>query len=521
MHLRFEALSSNWFGDLVDYNTSRLTATSTWNGKQMKKLKKINLLTFIIGIIALPVSANAETLLEIYQQALQSDPLIHEAEARRLAALEARPQARSAYLPQIFLTGDYNMSERSGPTLFQPNVSDPPVVAEQTSETDVFDWGLSLQQSIFRWDKIVNLRRADKVVARAEAIREAAQQDLIIRVATRYFEVLAAEDVLTAIHADRTAIARSLEQAKQRFEVGLIAITDVQESQAAYDQSVADEIGAKRSLATAREFLREITGVYVTSLSAPKEDLPLRTPEPNSERDWVDLSLAQNLNLVASRLDERIAHDDISFQRTGHYPSLELTARTNEQDTDLDQSYSYLDPITGQPASSSFSNSLDTESEGVFLQFTLPLFAGGGTSSRVREAVYLHRASREQLQRITRETEREARDAYLGVLSEISRVQALKQAVASSTTALEATQAGFDVGTRTIVDVLDSQFTLYQAITNYERSRYLYIGNALRLKQAAGTLQVQDLEEIDRWLTERKTPEEKIREEEAAKAAGS
>jgi len=521
LHLRSEALSSNWFGDLVDYNTSRLTATSTWNGKQMKKLKKINLLTFIIGIIALPVSAYAETLLEVYQQALQSDPLIHEAEARRLAALEARPQARSEYLPQLSLTGDYNMTENSGPTFFQPDLTQPRIEADQTREIDVFDWGLSLQQSIFRWDKIVGLKRADKLVARAEAIREAAQQDLIIRVATRYFEVLAAEDVLTAIHADRTAIARSLEQAKQRFEVGLIAITDVQESQAAYDQSVADEIGAKRSLATAREFLREITGVYVTSLSAPKEDLPLRTPEPNSERDWVDLSLAQNLNLVASRLDERIAHDDISFQRTGHYPSLELTARTNEQDTDLDQSYSYLDPITGQPASSSFSNSLDTESEGVFLQFTLPLFAGGGTSSRVREAVYLHRASREQLQRITRETEREARDAYLGVLSEISRVQALKQAVASSTTALEATQAGFDVGTRTIVDVLDSQFTLYQAITNYERSRYLYIGNALRLKQAAGTLQVQDLEEIDRWLTERKTPEEKIREEEAAKAAGS
>jgi outer membrane protein len=149
------------------------------------------------------------------------------------------------------------------------------------------------------------------------------------------------------------------------------------------------------------------------------------------------------------------------------------------------------------------------------LQFNVPLFAGGGTSSRVREAVYLHRAAREQLQRVTRETERLSRDAYLGVLAEESRVKALKQAVASSQTALEATQAGFDVGTRTIVDVLNSQFALYLAKTNYERSRYDYLLNALSLKQAAGTLQVQDLEEIDKWLTARKPPEQVIAEEEA------
>jgi outer membrane protein len=188
----------------------------------------------------------------------------------------------------------------------------------------------------------------------------------------------------------------------------------------------------------------------------------------------------------------------------------------NEQDTDTDQQYDYIDPGTGQPASVSFSDSISGESEGIFLSFNLPLFAGGGTSSRVREAVYLHRASREQLQRVTRETERQSRDAYLGVLAEESRVKALQQAVASSRTALEATQAGFDVGTRTIVDVLNSQFSLYAAITNYYRSRYDYILNALKLKQAAGILQVQDLEEIDQFLVSRKTPEQAFAEEEAA-----
>jgi outer membrane protein len=473
----------------------------------MKKTQKFNILTLMIGMIALPVSADAASLLEIYQQALQSDPQIHEAEARRLAALEARPQARSAYLPQLSLSSGYTMSEQSGPDFAQVDPPPaPPVVVTATTESDVVNWRFDLRQTIFSWDKIVNLKRADKLVAKAEALRESAQQDLIIRVAQRYFDVLAAEDRLTSIHADRTAIARSLEQAKQRFEVGLIAITDVQESQAAYDQSVADEIGAKRQLATAREFLREITGEYVSELSAPKDDFPLRRPE-KSERDWVDMSMEQNLNLVASRLDEKLARDEISFRRSGHYPTLELVANTGETDSEV--TYSAGGIVT--PTSD-----FVRENDSIGIQFSVPLFAGGGTTSRVREAVYLHRASREQLQRVTRETERQSRDAYLGVLAEESRVKALEQAVASSRTALEATQAGFDVGTRTIVDVLNSQFSLYVAITNYYQSRYNYILNVLKLKQAAGTLQVQDLEEIDQFLTDRKTPEQVFAEEEAA-----
>lgn len=474
----------------------------------MNKLRKINILLFITSAMALPASANAATLLEIYQQALQSDPQIHEAEARRMAALEARPQARSALFPQLTADGTYTVTETSGPfSQINPATGEFETV-DANIETDVFNWSLTLTQTIFSWDRIVGLRQADKTVARAEAVREAAQQDLIIRVAQRYFDVLAAEDRLTSIHADRTAIARRLEQAKQRFEVGLIAITDVQESQAAYDQSVADEIAAKRSLATAREFLREITGEYISDLSAPKEEFPLQTPAPNNEREWVDLSLSQNLSLVASRLDEKLARDEISFRRNGHYPSLNLVASTSESETDR----------TFNTSLGSGTDSLTNPTDSIALQLSIPIFAGGGTSSRVREAVYLHRASREQLQRVTRETERQARDAYLGVLSEISRVQALKQAVASSRTALEATQAGFDVGTRTIVDVLNSQFALYAAITNYEQSRYDYILNVLRLKQAAGTLQVQDLEEIDKWLTDRKSPEEAFAEEAAAES---
>ena len=474
-------------------------------------MKKYNLISVLLIAIAAPTTVNAASLLEIYQQALQSDPQIHEAEARRLAALEAKPQARGAYLPQVSIDGTYTKSERSGPsTQFNP-ITGEFEVFDAKIETDTEFWGATLRQSVFRWDQVVNLKRADKAVARAEAVREAAQQDLIIRVAQRYFNVLAAEDRLRSIHADREAIARRLEQAKQRFEVGLIAITDVQESQAAYDQSVADEIAAKRSLASAREFLREITGEYVSNLSAPKADFPLRSPEPSSEREWVDLSMSQNLNLVASRLDEGLARDEIAFRRTGHYPTLDLVVRSTETKSDQ----------TVTTALGTQADSLTNPNDSIALQLSIPIFAGGGTSSRVREAVYLHRAAREQLQRVTRETERQARDTYLGVQSEMSRVQALKQAVASSRTALEATQAGFDVGTRTIVDVLNSQFALFAAMTRYEQARYDYILNTLSLKQAAGTLQVQDLEEIDKWLVQRKTPEEIFAEQEAQRNAGS
>lgn len=471
----------------------------------MKKVIIINALLLTLGVIASSGTAAAASLLEIYQQALQSDPRIHEAEARRLAALEAKPQARGVLLPQLSFAGAYTRSSSSGTTVVPPSTT--PFTND--SESDGTTWRFTLRQSLFRWDQIVNLKRADKTVAKAEALRESAQQDLIVRVAGRYFNVLAAEDVLTSVHADRQAISRQLEQAKQRFDVGLIAITDVQESQAAYDQSTADEIGAKRSLATARNLLREITGQYVAELSAPDNDFPLLTPNPNNEADWVELSLSQNLALVASRLDEQLARDEISYRRNGYYPSIDLVATSSEQDTEDTNIINGGFPSTSD---------VNFTGDSIGIQFSIPIFAGGTNTSRVKEAIYLHRASREVLQRITRETERQTRDSYLGVLSEISRVRALEQAVASSRTALEATQAGYEVGTRTIVEVLNSQFSLYAAITNYYRSRYDYILNALLLKQAAGTLQIQDLERIDQFLKERATPEQIIAEEEASKS---
>lgn len=480
----------------------------------MKKLMNFRYLSAFLCALTMPGLATAASLLEVYQQALQSDPLIHEAEARRMASQELVPQARGSLFPQISAGGSWYQG--SSANIQQEAIQDGMgnIIGFNTvdaeSDFDGFGWNAELRQTLFRWDQFVSLKQAGKRVAKAEVDYEAAQQDLIVRVVIRYFDVLAAEDRLTSIHADRLAIARQLEQAKQRFEVGLIAITDVQESQAAYDQSVADEIQAKRELATSREFLREITGEYTPNLSAPTDSFPLRSPNPADEASWIDQAMVQNLALLSSRFSEDIARDEISFRRTGHYPTIDLVANYDTSDTDISNVSigGMLSPNPNFPTGST----RDT----ISVQFSVPLFEGGRTTSRVREAVYLHRASREQLQRIVRETERQTRDAYLGVLSEISRVNALAQSVESSRTALEATQAGFDVGTRTIVDVLNSQRALYTAITNYYQSRYTYIGNVLRLKLAAGDLRIQDLEQIDQFLTERRPPEEVIADEESS-----
>ncbi len=291
----------------------------------MKKVISFRILALLSVSLSSPALVQGASLLEVYQQALQSDPLIHEAESRRQAALEAYPQARALMLPQLSAGGQYSSANFDGSSAVSGVGGG---IARVTSEsaTTTRAWTVDLRQTLFRWDQWIGLKQADKRVAKAQVTYEAAQQDLMLRVVTRYFNVLAAEDQLTSIHADRTAIARQLEQAKQRFEVGLIAITDVQESQAAYDQAIANEIGSKRSLATAREFLREITGEYVPTLAAPGEDFPLKHPAPASETSWNELAMSQNLSLVASRFDEEIARDEIAFRRTGHYPTLDLVA---------------------------------------------------------------------------------------------------------------------------------------------------------------------------------------------------
>ena len=432
-------------------------------------------------------------LMQVYELALQNDPQIREADATRLAVRESKPQALAALLPQIAATGAYSKDDSNG-SRFQnfgsgTNRLTPQRVSGESDSTTK-SYRVELRQTLFQWDQWVALKRADSQVAQAEADFGAASQDLIQRTAQRYFDVLAAKDTVDAAEASQEAFSRQLEQADKRFEVGLIAITDVQEARAARDSASAAVIAAKRTLATAQELLRELTGEPIGSLAAPIANLPLRAPDAAQE-EWVARALQQNPRVISARLASEIAKQDVNAARSGHLPSVDLVVGTSDASEKGDSASVTPAGRTENPADS------ESEADSIRLEFKVPIFSSGATSSRVRQRVYQHRASRERLERANRETERATRDAYLGVQSEISRVQSLKQALESSQTALKATEAGFEVGTRTTVDVLDSRRRLFDAQTNYSRSRYDYLINVLRLQQATGTLTRADLERIN------------------------
>jgi outer membrane protein len=446
----------------------------------------------ISACVAVPAVAQ-ESLIDVYRRALTNDPAIREAEATYLADAENKPLARSSLLPSLTLgaarTNRYQ--DQSGGAIDQ--VLGVPVGQRSVFEQDSSNWSVSLTQTVFDWSQYAALRQADKQVVRAETDYEAAKQDLLIRVATAYFDVLAAEDNLVSAAAARESVSRQLEQSQRRFEVGLIAITDVQQSQAGYDDSVAVEIEAQRLLATANEQLREIVGEIVPDLAGPTDELPLLAPDPASAEEWVQQALNANLALVSSRLTADIANDAIDIQRASRLPTLNLSASYTDDTQDRTQT---LYPTPGVPVAST----LMPEGRSWSLDLRFPLYTGGLNRSRIQQSVYQHRAATEALERIARQTERQTRDAYLGVISEISRVRALRQAVESNRTALRATEAGFEVGTQTTVDVLASQNNLRRAETTYSRSRYDYILNVLRLKQATGNLVEPDLEQVDGWL---------------------
>ena len=447
--------------------------------------------------------AGAADLLEVYQRALQNDPQIREADATRLAQRESRPQALAGLLPQLSATGSYGIGDSTasqplGSLQTSSGVTGPvdpnAVFTRDTTTHSARQWQIQLTQTVFRWDRWADLKRADAQVAQAEVDYKYAEQGLVLRVTQRYFDVLAAKDTVDAAQATLESVSRQLEQADKRFEVGLIAITDVQEARAAHDQAVATLIASKRTHATSLELLRELTGEAFDKLASPGDDMPLQTPLPENEDQWVSTALQQNLSLISSRFAAEIAKEDVEVARGGHFPTFDLVATRGGSTNDSDITTSLGTTTTSLPGNA------DQKQNQIALQVTFPIYSGGSTSSQVRRAVYLQRAARERLERSSRETERATRDAYLGVQSEISRVQALKQAVESSKTALQATEAGFEVGTRTTVDVLNARQLLFTALTNYARSRYDYIINIITLKQAAGSLSREDLNQINGWL---------------------
>jgi outer membrane protein len=436
-------------------------------------------LAMLCSLLVAPALAGADTLMDIYKLATASDPQLRQAEAAYHAVAETKTQARAELLPQITLGANLSRDRQDYTSVTGTPFPFQPI----TFYSNTKGYELSLSQALYHHDLFVQLREADASTAQAQANYQAAQQDLEVRATDRYFKVLAAADNLDVAQSEKKANQHLLEQAQQRFDVGMIAITDVQEAKAAYDLSVAQEITAENQLAVAKEQLREVTGKFHASLQPLKDDVPLPQPEPADVEKWVDTALQQNYQLIAAQAAVDKAREDVELNRAGHYPKLDAVA-----------SYGYSDVSAGL-----FGGTTSNDAQ-IGLQFSLPLYQGGGTSSRVQAAVYRLTQAREALEQQRRSTDRQARSAYLTVIDAINSVKALKQAMVSTQSALDATQAGYEVGTRTIVDVLQSQSDLFNAQRNYAQARYNYIVSSLQLKQAAGTLTPADVEEINRWL---------------------
>ena len=414
-------------------------------------------------LVATAPPAPAENLLEVFRFALTSDPEFLAAGADHRAALELRPQARAVLLPNARISAATQWNR-------QWNESGRQWRNSRSATLDV-------EQPIYRRDRRIALAQADSRIARADALYAAARQDLAVRVAERYFGVLEAEDELGFARATLEAFEQQLAQSRQRFEVGLIPITDVEEAKAGFDLSRAQLIAAENALDIARETLRETTGEYQEAL-APLTDMHLVMPEPADIDKWTATALEQNQRLLAARHDTETARREIERIQAGHSPVLDAVGSIDD--------------------SSSMAGQIRRANVG--LRLSLPLYSGGSILSRTRESRHRYQRTLDVLERERRRAQRETRGAYLGVDSGISRVRALEQAVRSSETAAEAIEAGFQVGTRTSVDVLDAQRELFRARRDLSEARYGYILDVLRLKRAAGTLSEDDLQLISIWL---------------------
>ena len=334
---------------------------------------------------------------------------------------------------------------------------------------------------------------ANRQVAQAEADFLSAQQQLVQRVAQQYFAVLQAQDSVRSQEIARDAYTQQLDQAEQRFNVGLIAITDVQEARAAHDNAAANVIEAKRALSSAEEQLRATIGELPDSLNEPTDSMPLLTPDPASADDWVKAAMEQNPALVSSRLAADIARDTVRSTAGSFAPSVDLVATKGYNEPD-NSSYT-------PTYSDTFATHTKTHSKSIGIQFSMNLNGlGYGNYSRTKQSQYLWIAAKDRLELTSRNTERQARDAYLSVTSEISRVKALRQALESQRTALAASQASYEVGTRTAVDVLNSRQALVAAEVSYSAAKYAYLNNLISLHLAAGTLDRGTLDQINKWL---------------------
>ncbi|QKF51045.1 TolC family outer membrane protein [Pseudomonas graminis] len=438
-------------------------------------------------------------LVSVYQEAVNNNADLAAARASYDAQKEIVPQARAGLLPNISGGADINDTRTS--------IDQPSAVISRSGTV----YRATLSQPIFRADRWFQLKAAKDVNEQAILQLSATEQNLILQSAEDYFAVLRAQDNLASTKAEEAAFKRQLDQANERFDVGLSDKTDVLQAQASYDTARASRIVAKRQVDDAFQALITLTNRDYNSIEGIVHTLPVLAPTPNDAKAWVDTATQQNLNLLASNYAVSAAEETLRQRKAGHAPTVDAVAQYEKGDND---SLGFTNPnYTGQ----SFHGSVEQRTIG--LQVNIPIYSGGLTSSQVREAYARLGQSEQQREGLRRQVVENTRNLHRAVNTDVEQVQARKQSIISNQSALEATEIGYQVGTRNIVDVLDAQRQLYASVRDYNNTRYDYILDNLRLKQAAGTLSPGDLQDLSRFLKADYNPDKDFLPPDLAKEA--
>lgn len=450
-------------------------------------------LAFALILAGLSAQASATDLVQAYDKARQSDPQFAASEAQRNAQAEGVVQSRASLLPQVSGDISYNRSSSnsSGNQVF---AGSPTPTNSNYSENYSRSSGVNIRQSVLDFSNYSRLGASKARSRQAEADYDSAADSLIVRVADAYFNVLTAIETLASSRAEETSVKRQLDQAEKRLEVGLAPITDVHEARARYDSSRANAILQASALDDAYEALAEITGERLSNLKGLSTDYRPENSDTRSMDEWVNIALASNPSLRSKTEALAAAEKDVSTARAGHLPTLSASANYGDNASWGENTRkSSIPEITN-----GFGNSSNGPSYGLTL--SVPIFSGFATQSRVRQALYQRDAAADALEQQKRAVTRQTRGAYRNLISGQAEVEARRLAVVSAQSAYEAGEAGLEVGTRTIVDVLIAQQNLFGAQREYARARHAYLVNVLRLRQAAGILESKDLEDVNRWL---------------------
>ncbi len=436
---------------------------------------KARALPALIAALLLPATpAQGEGLMEVYQQALSYDSDLAAARAARRAREAAVDESRAPLLPQLNAFGESTYTER--------NTMDGDLTAHE--------YGLQLSQPLFRANAWYGFQASQKQSEVAAAELSRAEQALILQVAEQYFNVLRARDELDTARAQEAALRRQWEQARERYDVGLVATTEVEEARAGYDASRSQRIAAESQLDIERQSLARLTGQYPEALERLETDFPIDSPNPDDPEAWARTAVEQNWELRAQQLTVEASKEQLSAARSEHLPTLDLSASVRRQHQDND----FEPPL---PTMGDYPRTDTT----IGLSLNVPLYSGGGTQAGVRRVRAETERAQRELDTVRRNVRLNARSLFRRITTNIQTLEAQRQTIVSSRSALDATRAGYEVGTRNIVEVLDAEQNYYVALRDYANARYDYVLNTLRLKQTAGTLSPQDLAGLDRWLS--------------------